>query len=89
MYTLSHEDKICKVDGDQLHYAGKKYMGSEIEYIPATMKIVHIYQENWEYRTCRKEERAYLKQVKIDSPLLQHSMASPSSIYMGLLIAYF
>ena len=80
VYTLSHEDKICKVDGEQLHYAGKKYIRSEIEYIPATMKIVHIYKENWECRTCRKEERDYLKQANIDSPLLQHSMASPSSV---------
>lgn len=80
VYTFSEDDKICKIDGDNLHYAGKKYMRSEIEYIPATMKVVHIYEENWECRTCRKEERTYLKQAKADTPLLQHSMASPSSV---------
>lgn len=80
VYTFAEEDKICKIDGDNLHYAGKKYMRSEIEYIPATMKLVHIYEENWECRTCRKEERTYLKQAKADTPLLQHSMASPSSV---------
>lgn len=80
VYTLSEEDKICKIDGDKLHFAGKKYMRSEIEYIPATMKLVHIYEENWECRTCRKEGRDYLKQAKMDPALLQHSMASPSSV---------
>lgn len=80
VYTFSEEDKICNIDGDNLHYAGKKYMRSEIEYTPATMKLVHIYEENWECRTCRKEERTYLKQAKADIPLLQHSMASPSSV---------
>lgn len=80
VFTFSEEDKICKIDGDNLHYAGKKYMRSEIEYIPATMKLIHIYEENWECRTCRKEERTYLKQAKADTPLLQHSMASPSSV---------
>ena len=44
------------------------------------MKLVHIYEENWECRTCRKEGRDYLKQAKMDPVLLQHSMASPSSV---------
>mgnify|MGYP001055496328 CR=1 FL=1 len=30
VYTLSEEDKTCKIDGDKLHYAGKKYMRSEV-----------------------------------------------------------
>lgn len=55
-------------------------MRSEIEYVPATMKVIHIYEENWECRTCRKEGRDYLKQAKADPALLQHSMASPSSV---------
>lgn len=80
VFTFSEEDKICKIDGDTLHYAGKKYMRSEIEYTPATMKLVHIYEENWECRACRKEGREYLKQAKADTPILQHSMASPSSV---------
>jgi len=79
-YTLSEEDKICKIDGHKLRYAGKKYMRSEIEYTPATMKVVHIFEESWECRTCRKEERTYLKQAKANTVLLQHSMASPSSV---------
>ena len=80
VYTLSEGEKICGIDGDTLHYAGKKYMRSEIEYIPATMKLIHIYEENWECRTCRKEGRGYLKQAKMDPALLQHSMASPSGV---------
>ena len=55
VYNLSEEAKICTIDGDNLHYAGDKYMRSEIEYAPATMKLVHIYEESWECRTCRKE----------------------------------
>ncbi|WP_312907139.1 IS66 family transposase [Tissierella praeacuta] len=80
VYTLSEEAKICTIDGDNLRYAGKKDMRSEIEYAPATMKLVHIYEESWECRTCRKEGRPYFKQAKIDTALLQHSMASPSSV---------
>ena len=80
VYSLSKEEQICLTDGDELKYAGKKYLRTEVEYQPATMKLVHLYQENWECRTCRKEGRAYLTQAKTDAPLLQHSMASPSSV---------
>jgi len=52
------------------------------------MKIVHIYEETWECRTCRKEGRAYLKQAKMDPPLLQHSMASASSVAWSMYQKY-
>lgn len=80
IYTLSDEEKVCSIDGDKLSRAGKKYIRTEIEYTPATMKLVHIYRENWECRTCRNEGRKYLKQAQIDQPVLQHSMASASSV---------
>ena len=79
-FTLKDSEKICEIDGDKRHFAGKKYLRSEIEYIPATMKIINIYQETWECRTCRKENRPYLLQSSVDAPLIQHSMASPSSV---------
>ena len=40
-FTISEADKICEIDGDRRHFAGKKYIRSEIEYIPATMKIIN------------------------------------------------
>jgi len=80
VYSLSEKEQVCPTDGDELKYAGKKYLRTEVEYQPATMKLVHVYQENWECRTCRKEGRPYLTQAKTDTPLLQHSMASPSSV---------
>ena len=54
LINLPEEDKVCLIDGDKLHCAGKKYMRGEIEYTPATMKLVHIYEENLECRTCHK-----------------------------------
>ena len=80
IYSLPKEAQVCPVDGDSLYYAGKKYLRTEIEYQPATMKLVHIYQETWECRTCRKTNRPYMLQAKADPALLQHSMASASSV---------
>lgn len=80
IYSLPKEAQVCPVDGDSLYYAGKKYLRTEIEYQPATMKLVHIYQETWECRTCRKANRPYMLQAKADPALLQHSMASASSV---------
>ncbi|MBO1265966.1 transposase, partial [Proteiniclasticum sp. SCR006] len=83
LYTLTDEDKVCSVDGDRLFPAGKKYLRTEIEYTPASMKLVEIYVETAECRTCRtcrKEGRSYMIQAEPDQPVLQHSMASPSSV---------
>jgi len=44
------------------------------------MKLVEVYVETAECRTCRKEGRSYLRQAEADQPVLQHSMASPSSV---------
>ncbi len=80
IYGLSEEDKVCSVDGSKLSYVGKKYLRAEIEYIPATVKVIHVYKENWECRTCRTAERSYIQEASVPQPLLQHSMASPSSV---------
>lgn len=80
IYTLSDEEKICPIDGDQLKPVGKKFVRTEIEYTPAEMKLIHIYKETWECRSCRKAGRDYLVQAEPNQPLLQHSMASPSIV---------
>lgn len=80
IYGLSEEDKVCSVDGSKLSYVGKKYLRAEIEYIPATVKVIHVYKENWECRNCRAAERSYIQEASVPQPLLQHSMASPSSV---------
>ncbi|MBR0577484.1 transposase [Proteiniclasticum sp. BAD-10] len=80
LYTLPDEDRVCSMDGDRLVPAGKKYLRTEIEYTPASMKLVEVYVETAECRTCRKEGRSYLRQAEADQPVLQHSMASPSSV---------
>lgn len=80
VYTLPEEDQVCPVDGDKLSRVGKKYLRTEIEYTPATMKLVHLYRETWECRTCRTEGRKHLREALVDEPVLQHSMASASSV---------
>lgn len=80
IHTLSDEDKVCLVDGDQLKPVGKKFIRTEIEYTPPSMKLINVYTETFECRTCRKEGRSYLIQAKANKPLLQHSMASPSVV---------
>lgn len=79
-YRLAEEECVCEFDGDHLHFMGKKYMRTEIEYQPATMKLVHLYQESRECRTCRSQGRDYIITIKGPAPVLPHSMASASSV---------
>ncbi len=80
VYGLSEEEKVCSIDGSKLTYVGKKYLRTEIEYIPATVKAIRVYRESFECRTCRTAERTHIVEASVPHPLLQHSMASPSSV---------
>lgn len=79
-FSLREEDRTCEIDGDHLHFMGRKYARTEIEYHPATMKLVHLYHESRECRTCRRQGRPYIRTVHGPEPVLQHSMASASSV---------
>lgn len=79
-FSLREEDRTCEIDGDHLHFMGRKYARTEIEYHPATMKLVHLYHESRECRTCRRQGRPYIRTIHGPEPVLQHSMASASSV---------
>lgn len=80
IYSLSEDQQTCSVDGVKLNHAGKKYVRTEVEHLTATLKLVYIYKEIWGCRTCHKEGRPYHIQAPTNAPLLQHSMASSSSV---------
>ena len=57
VYKLEESQRVCPVDGNKLSVIGKKFLRSEIKYIPAEISVVNIYQETYECRTCKKEGR--------------------------------
>ena len=80
LWTLAEEDRFCQVCGTELVSVGEEFVRTEIEFIPAKVRVIDYYRETFECRTCRKNGKQYMEKSPMPSPVLQHSFASPSTI---------
>ncbi|WP_201779653.1 IS66 family transposase zinc-finger binding domain-containing protein, partial [Oxobacter pfennigii] len=78
--TLVEEDLFCEECGTVLVPVGEEFVRTEIEVIPAKVKAIDYYRQTYECRTCRKNGKPYMEKSPMPSPVIQHSMASPSTI---------
>jgi len=79
-FKLDSSQQFCPIDGEKFTIVGKKFIRSEIKYIPAEISVVNIYQETYECRTCKKEKRPGMFNPYTPEPVLQHSYATASSV---------
>lgn len=80
VFKLEESQQIWPIDRNRLSVAGKKFIRSEIRYVPAKISVVNIYQETYECRTCKKEGRSGMFKPYTPEPVLQHSYATASSV---------
>lgn len=81
--VLNDEDAICKVCGSKLKVIGKKTVRSEMEYIPAKLLIKNYVQYAYKCTECGKNDENPYDSIycsKVPSPVLTHSVASPSIV---------
>ena len=78
--TLAEEDRFCEACGSPLYSIGEEFVRTEIEFIPAKIRVIDYYRETFECRKCRKEEREYIEKSPMPYPVIQHSYASASTI---------
>ncbi len=78
--TLDEEDRYCETCGDDLKSVGEEFVRTEIEFIPAKVLVIDYYRETFECRSCRKNGEPYMEKSPMPYPVIQHSMASPSSV---------
>lgn len=78
--TLDKEDRFCEVCNTPLVSVGEEFIRTEIEFIPAKVRVIDYYRETFECRTCRKDGEPYIEKSPMPYPVVQHSMASPSTV---------
>lgn len=78
--TLAKEDRYCEACGTDLVSVGEEFIRTEIEFIPARVRVIDYYRETFECRTCRKNGEPYMEKSPMPYPVIQHSMASPSTV---------
>ena len=89
LFTLSEEERSCKRCGTELVSMGEQLIRTEVQFIPAEIKVIDIYQETFECRACRKEQHFSIEKPNLPKPVLAHSMASASSIAHVMMQKYF
>lgn len=78
--TLAEEDRFCETCGTALVSVGEEFVRTEIEFIPARVRVIDYYRETFECRKCRSLGMEYMEKSPMPYPVLQHSYASPSTV---------
>ena len=80
MYTLPEDERICKRCGSPLVSMGKEKIRTEVQFIPAQVKIIDIYRESFQCLECRKQEHFVVEKPQVPHSVLQNSMATASAV---------
>ena len=74
------EEQVCIRCGKALKRIGKETVREELEYIPATIQIVRYVRWSYGCPSCKRTGRPYIVKAQTPTSLLNHSLASPSSV---------
>ena len=59
---------------------GEKFVRTEVQFIPASLKVIEHYRETYECRACRKNGTPYMEKSPVPYSPVMHSLASASTI---------
>lgn len=78
--ALHPDDMFCNQCGTTLKEIGFVKVRDEIEYIPAKVQIIRYMQQACECPACKHTTRPFIKKAAVPKSVLNHSLASPSSV---------
>ena len=74
------DDMFCEQCGTTLKEIGYIKVRDELEYIPAKVKIIRYMQQACECPACKHKGNPFIKKAFTPTSVLNHSLASPSSV---------
>ena len=74
------EEQYCDHCNSPLRAIGKEVVREELEYIPAKLQIVRYVRMSYECPRCKHTEYPFIKKAQTPTSLMNHSLASPSSV---------
>lgn len=77
---IPDDEKYCHQCGSGLKPLGTETVREELEYIPAKLQIVRYTRETCECPRCKHTLRPFIKKAETPTSLMNHSLASPSSV---------
>ena len=80
LHTIDTSEQICEKCGSTMVKAGEEFVRTEVQFIPAKLKVIDHYRETYECRSCRKRGTPYMEKAPVPYPPVMHSLASASTI---------
>jgi len=77
---IPEKEANCTQCGSKLKPIGKKVVREALQYIPASLKIIRYVQISYECPRCKHTDNPYIVARKAPTPVLNHSLASPSTM---------
>lgn len=74
------EELYCGQCNAPLKPLGKEVVREELEYIPAKLQIVRYVRMSYECPKCKHTDKPYIQKALTPTSLMNHSLASPSSV---------
>ena len=78
--TVPDEDRNCPYCNAPMEVIGKKVVREELRIIPAKVERIQYVQEVLGCPECKKDGASVIVGAETPSPLLKHSLASPSTV---------
>lgn len=80
LLELPPEERFCAVCGTALVEIGREVVRHELDYIPARVRIKRYISVHYGCPECKKDEATFLVKVPAPPALMEHSLASASSV---------
>lgn len=78
--TVPDEERNCPYCNTPMEVIGKKIVREELRIIPAKVERIQYVQEVLGCPECKKDGASVIVEAETPSPLLKHSLASPSTV---------
>ena len=79
-FKLDPQDLTCPQCGTELKPIGEEFVRTEVEYIPAKLRVIDYYRETYECRKCKNTGHPYMEKSPMPNPVIPHSYASPAAV---------
>ena len=80
LHTIDESEQVCEKCGSSMVKVGEEFVRTEVQFIPASLKVIDHYRETYECRSCRKQGTPYMEKAPVPYPPVLHSPASASTI---------
>ena len=81
IHDVPEEERICPACGSEMVAVGKDYIRTEVQYVPAKLKVIRHYQMVYECRNCRKNGISNHVKAGLPKPLIDHSFVLYRQLY--------